>query len=160
MKIDHSTAPVKTGSIYPAPYDAQMAGRTSIRLGQAGGLTQFGANLVILAPGAKSSLRHWHAHEDEFVMVTEGVLTLVQDAGPVEMGPGDCAAFPAGVPDGHHFINNTDQEARFLVVGSKAARETATYPDVDLKLDLQDGRATFTRHDGSPYTPPNDGDPT
>ncbi len=59
-----------------------MAGRTSIRLGQAGGLTQFGANLVILAPGAKSSLRHWHAHEDEFVMVTEGVVTLVQDAGP------------------------------------------------------------------------------
>ena len=31
-------------------------------------LTQFGANLVILQPGALSSLRHWHLNEDEFVM--------------------------------------------------------------------------------------------
>ena len=58
--IDISKAPLKTGSIYPAPYAAEMAGRSSLRLGQAGGLTQFGANLVILEPGAKSSLRHWH----------------------------------------------------------------------------------------------------
>ncbi|MCB1329328.1 MAG: transcriptional regulator, partial [Maritimibacter sp.] len=61
--IDISKAPLKTGSIYPAPYAAEMAGRSSLRLGQAGGLTQFGANLVILAPGAKSSLRHWHLNE-------------------------------------------------------------------------------------------------
>lgn len=158
--IDLSTAPVKTGSIYPPPFDAEMTGRSSIRLGEAGGLTQFGANLVILAPGAKSSLRHWHAAEDEFVMVTEGALTLVQDAGPVEMRPGDCAAFPAGIPDGHHFINRTDREVRFLVVGTKAPRETATYSDVDLRVELENGSATFTRHDGSPYTPPANGDPT
>ena len=69
-KIDLATVPVKTGSIYPEPYASQMQGRSSLRLGQAGGLTQFGANLVILAPGARSSLRHWHRHEDEFVMVT------------------------------------------------------------------------------------------
>ena len=67
--IDISKARVKTGSIYPAPWGAEMAGRSSIRLGEAGGLTQFGANLVILEPGAKSSLRHWHRSEDEFVMV-------------------------------------------------------------------------------------------
>lgn len=157
--VDLSSAPIKTGSIYPAPYDGQMAGRSSIRIGQAGGLTQFGVNLVILAPGAKSSLRHWHAEEDEFVMVTEGSVTLVQDAGPVEMGPGDCAAFPAGVPDGHHFINHTNGEARFLVVGTKAPREVATYSDVDLKVVLEHGTTTFTRKDGSPYVAPQDGDP-
>ena len=70
--IDLDACPVKTGSIYPEPYAAMMAGRSSLRLGQAGGLTQFGANLVILAPGAVSSLRHWESHEDEFVMVTLG----------------------------------------------------------------------------------------
>ena len=58
-KIDLATVPVKTGSIYPEPYASQMRGRSSLRLGQAGGLTQFGANLVILAPGARSSLRHF-----------------------------------------------------------------------------------------------------
>ena len=155
--IDIDAAPRKTGSIYPSPYDARVAGRSSIRLGEAGGLTQFGVNIVILEPGARSSMRHWHAHEDEFVMVTEGEVTLVQDAGPVVMWPGDCAAFPAGVEDGHHFINHTKSAARFLVVGTKAPREIATYPDDDLRVELAEGAARFTRHDGSPY-PPADGD--
>jgi len=149
--IDISKAPVKTGSIYPAPYDTEMAGRSSIRLGEAGGLTQFGVNLVILKPGAKSSLRHWHLSEDEFVMVTQGVCTLVDDNGRHEMGVGDCAAFPAGDANGHHFVNETEAEARFLVVGTKAPRETATYSDIDLKVEILDGQATFTRKDGSPY---------
>ena len=59
-KIDLSTLELRTGSIYPEPYASEMAGRSSLRLGAAGGLTQFGANLVFLEPGAKSSLRHWH----------------------------------------------------------------------------------------------------
>jgi len=100
--IDKDSCPVKTGSIYPAPYAAMMEGRSSLRLGQAGGLTQFGANLVTLAPGAMSSLRHWHEREDEFVMVTEGECTLVDDTGAHVMRSGDCAAFPAGDPNGHH----------------------------------------------------------
>ena len=125
-KIDLAKVPVKTGSIYPAPYDALVAGRSSLRVGEAGGLTQFGVNLVTLAPGAMSSLRHWHLAEDEFVMVTEGTCTMVTDAGETEMGPGDCAAFPANTPDGHHFLNRTDTPARFLVVGTHAPREGAT----------------------------------
>ena len=149
--IDMGKVPVKTGSIYPPPFAAMMAGRSSLRLGEAGGLTQFGVNLVTLEPGALSSLRHWHAAEDEFVMVTEGECTLVLDAGETVMRPGDCAAFPAGVADGHHFVNRSARPARFLVVGTKAAREVATYSDVDLMVTLEGGRATFTRKDGTPY---------
>ena len=150
-KIDLAAAPVKTGSIYPEPYAAMMAGRRSLRLGDAGGLTQFGANLVILAPGARSSLRHWHRHEDEFVMVTEGTLVLVEDEDETEMRPGDCAAFPAGSPNGHCLVNRSEAEARFLVVGTRAPVEVATYSDVDLVLELRDGAATFTHKNGSPY---------
>ena len=96
--IDLSKCPVKTGSIYPEPYASQMAGRSSLRLGDAAGLTQFGANLVTLEPGARSSLRHWHRAEDEFVMVTEGELVLIQDEGEYLLRPGDCAAWKAGDP--------------------------------------------------------------
>ncbi len=103
--IDHTTCPVKTGSIYPSPYKEMMAGRSSLRLGDAGGLTQFGANLVILQSGAVSSLRHWHQNEDEFVMGVQGICTLVQDEGATDLHPGDCAAFKAGDPNGHHFQN-------------------------------------------------------
>ncbi len=152
--IDPAKAPVKTGSIYPSPYAEMMAGRSSLRLGEAGGLTQFGVNLVTLEAGALSSLRHWHLHEDEFVMVTEGECTLVQDAGETVMRHGDCAAFPAGNPDGHHFINRSISVARFLVVGSKAPREVATYSDLDLKVEMDEGRARFTYKDGSDWTGP------
>jgi uncharacterized cupin superfamily protein len=154
MKLDLTQIPVRTSSIYPAPYGAMMAGRSSQRLGDAGGLTQFGVNLVTLQPGAMSSLRHWHLAEDEFVMVTAGECVLVQDAGETVMRPGDCAAFPANTPDGHHFLNRSDTPASFLVVGSKAKREVATYSDVDLMVTLEGGIATFTRKDGTPYVPP------
>ena len=150
-RINLSEIPLKTGTIYPAPLDREVAGRATLRLGDAGGLTQFGVNIVILAPGAKSSIRHWHLKEDEFVMVTQGECTLVEDDGPTIMRPGDCAAFPAGNPNGHHFINHSDAEARFLVVGTKAPQETATYSDMDLKVEIVGGEAHFTYRDGTPW---------
>lgn len=152
--IDPANVPVKTGSIYPEPYAAMMAGRSSLRLGDAGGLTQFGVNLVSLEPGALSSLRHWHLNEDEFVMVTEGECTLVQDAGETVLRPGDCAAFPAGSTDGHQFINRTERVASFLVIGTKAPSEVATYSDVDLRVEIGGGKARFTYKDGSDWTGP------
>lgn len=153
-KLDLSAVPVKTGSIYPSPYAEMVAGRSSLRLGDAGGLTQFGVNLVMLQPGAISSLRHWHLNEDEFVMVTEGICTLVQDAGETAMGAGDCVAFPAGVADGHHFINRTKAVAKFLVVGTKAKTEVATYSDVDFRIEVGGGVNRFTYRDGSEWQGP------
>jgi uncharacterized cupin superfamily protein len=125
-----------------------------MRLGDAAGLTQFGANLVILAPGGRSSLRHWHHAEDEFVMVTEGELVLVQDEGEYVMHPGDCAAWPAGDRNGHCFLNRTDREARFLVVGSKAAHEVVTYSDEDLMIEVNDGKPALLYRDGTPWGGP------
>ena len=152
--IDTAKLTPRTGSIYPSPYAEMVAGRSSLRLGQAGGLTQFGANLIILQPGALSSLRHWHQNEDEFVMITEGECVLIQDGGETVMRVGDCAAFPAGDPDGHHFINRTDREARFLVVGTKATVEVATYSDVDFQVHIENGQPRFTYQDGTDWTGP------
>lgn len=152
--IDQSNLTLRTGSIYPEPYASEMHGRTSLRLGEAGGLTQFGANLVILQPGAKSSLRHWHLAEDEFVMVIQGECTLVQDEGETILRPFDCAAFKAGDPNGHHFINRSRQEARFLVVGTKSRREVATYSDVDFRMTVDYENRTppvFTYKDGTEW---------
>ena len=153
-KLDLAKVPLKTGSMYPEPYASMMAGRSSLRLGDAGGLTQFGVNLVMLEPGALSSLRHWHLNEDEFVMVTEGECIMVQDAGEVVMRAGDCAAFPAGSSDGHHFINRSAQVVKFLVIGSKAKSEVATYTDVDFQLHVEGGKARFTYKDGTDWTGP------
>ena len=149
-KIDMSNLELRTGSVYPEPYNAMMQGRSSLRLGAAGGLTQFGANLVFLEPGAKSSMRHWHEQEDEFLIVTEGELVLIDDAGESPLRVGDCAAFPAGDANGHHIVNNSDKRGAFLVVGTKAATETAHYSDIDMVAQVSDGNIRFHRRDGSP----------
>ena len=155
--IDPTKVPVRTGSIYPEPYAAMMKGRSSLRLGEVGGLTQFGVNLVMLEPGAMSSLRHWHHNEDEFVWIVDGECTLVQDEGETVMRPGDCAAFPAGSTNGHHFVNRSGKPARFMVVGTKAPQETAVYSDVDMMVHLTPGlagKARFTHKDGTDWKGP------
>ncbi len=155
-RLDLDQAPVRTGSIYPEPYAGQMAGRSSVRLGDLAGLTQFGVNIVTLQPGAAASLRHWHLNEDEFAMVLEGELILIEDAGETAMHPGDCAAWQAGVANGHRFVNRSAAPARFLIVGTKATTEVATYSDVDMQIHIAGGKARFTYHDGSDWTGPRD----
>ncbi len=159
-RIDLAAAPVRTGSIYPEPYAAMMAGRSSLRLGQMGGLTQFGANLVTLQPGALASLRHWHEAEDEFLIVTEGSLVLVDDHGNHPMGPGDVAAFPAGAANGHHMTNRSAAPASFLVIGTRAPREVAHYSDHDFRIEIDGGNARFTYRDGTPWEGPRQGGQT
>ena len=66
-RIDTASVPKIKGSGYPAPFDAPLAERIRQRLGDAGGLTDFGVNLMHLPPGNWSSQRHWHSHEDEIV---------------------------------------------------------------------------------------------
>lgn len=155
-KIDIDTVPARTGSVYPEPYASMMAGRSSRRLGAAAGLTQFGANIVYLEPGGLASLRHWHQKEDEFAIVLSGDLVLVEDDSETPMRAGDCAAWPAGVANAHHFVNRSDSVASFLVVGTKAPDEVATYGDVDMMIHMQGGQARFTYHDGSDWAGPRD----
>ena len=80
-KIDIAAVPARKGSGYPPPFDSPCAARTRRRLGDAGGLGDFGVNLMTLLPGGWSSKRHWHSDEDEFVYVLEGEVTLVEDGG-------------------------------------------------------------------------------
>lgn len=155
-KIDISAAPLRTSTIYPQPYGAQMAGRSSRRLGDLAGLTQFGANIVYLEPGAVASLRHWHLNEDEFAMVLTGTLTLAEDTGETQMGPGECAGWKAGVAVGHRFENRSDQAASFLVIGTRAPAEVATYTQVDMQVHIGGGAVRFTHHDGSNWSGPRD----
>ena len=84
-------------------------------------------------------------------MVLQGECTLVQDEGETALRPGDCGAFPACDLPGHHYITNIAAEARFLVIGSRMNPEHGTYCDVDLEVDIKDGKASFTHKDGTPY---------
>ena len=130
--LDPQTVPEVRGSLYPEPFKSRMGERVKRRLGNACGLTKFGVNLVTLGPGGQSALRHWHTLEDEFVYVLEGELILVTQAGEQKLSAGMCAGYPAGKDDAHHFINRSQQPAKYLEIGSRIEEDTAFYPDDDL----------------------------
>lgn len=134
-KIDRVAITPRIGSSYPAPYDEACRARSTESLATAAGLTQFGVNIVTLEPGAWSSQRHWHSHEDEFVMVLSGELTLIENEGEQLLRPGDTAAWPAGVANGHHLVNRSSLPARLLAVGSRHELDEGHYPDIDLHCD-------------------------
>jgi uncharacterized cupin superfamily protein len=150
-KIDIAAIPVRERTGYPPPYAEAVKGRLFQVLGDAAGLTQFGVNLVRLKPGAASSQRHWHENEDEFVIVIEGELALIEDEGETVLRAGDAAGFKAGVPNGHHLINRSERDGVFLVVGSRAPTERAHYPDVDLAYEAVGGRVRYTNKAGEPF---------
>ena len=151
-KIDIDAAPTRSGAGYPPPYDQACAQRRRWRLGDAGGLTQFGVNLLRLPPRQWSSQRHWHSAEDEFVYVLEGEAVLVTDDGEEVLRAGDCAGFKAGEPNGHHLQNRSQADAVLLEIGSRRRGEDATaYPDIDLALET--GAKGYSHKDGSPYPP-------
>jgi uncharacterized cupin superfamily protein len=104
---------------------------------------------MTLPPGAWSSQRHWHTHEDEFVYVLEGEITLVEDQGRTVLRAGECAAFPKATHNGHHLINESSAIALYLEVGSRHPDDLTTCSDVDMKSANSDGQ--FVHKDGTPY---------
>lgn len=149
--IDAKSLSERTSSSYPEPYREVVQGRANRALGDAFGLKNFGVNLTRLAPGAWSSQRHWHTKSDEFVYIVEGEIVLKTDSGEQVLRPGMCAGFPAGQKDGHCFINRTDRDVLFLVVGDRNEDDEAEYPDIDMALRKIDGKFRFTHKDGTPY---------
>lgn len=151
-KIDPTKAPERSGTRYPAPFDVPCKNRLWRSLGDAAGLTQFGVNLLHLAPGVWSSQRHWHTHEDEFVYVLRGEVVLVTDQGEEILRAGDCAGFKAGVPDGHCLQNRSMQDAEVLVVGSRNDADHGEYSDIDMVFiaGRYSGKGGYRRKDGTP----------
>ncbi|QOZ26633.1 cupin domain-containing protein [Bradyrhizobium sp. CCBAU 51753] len=148
-RIDVANVPERKGSGYPAEFAAACAERVRQRLGDAGGLTDFGVNLMRLPPGNWSSQRHWHSHEDEFVYVLAGEVVLVEDGGETVLRAGDCAAFAKNSGNGHHMINRSQATAIYLEVGSRSPDDVITCSDIDMMSPSSDGR--FLHKDGTPY---------
>ncbi|MFC6637607.1 cupin domain-containing protein [Sulfitobacter sediminilitoris] len=77
-KIEHSIWSEHAGGVHQVigldngPY-------ANLPLGDVVGLSQFGVHLERLPPGSRSSFRHWHEGEDEFIYVVSGELVLIED---------------------------------------------------------------------------------
>lgn len=131
---------------YFAPYDREVQGRFYRKLMGPAGLADFGASHVTLKPGAWSSQRHWHAEEDELIVILSGEAVLIDDHGRTPMRVGDIATFAKGDGNGHHLVNESDADCVLLAIG-KVALSDCHYPDIDMHLFAGAGRQK--RKDGS-----------
>lgn len=156
MLLDPTQIPCQTHSNYPSPFLPKVAGRSKQKLGDAAGLKNFGVNLVHLAPGSCSALRHWHSRQDEFIYVVAGELVLTTDAGAQTLTTGMAAGFPAGVKDGHHLCNQSETNAIYLEIGDRTPEDQVDYPDDDLVAHWVQERWQFTHKDGTSYHEPQE----
>ena len=152
-KVDIAKVPVKSGTFYPAQFQAECKGRHKQALGDAIGLTQFGVNITRIEPGQTSALRHWHEQEDEFIYMLEGELVLAENDGEVGLKAGDAAGFKAGSGVAHRLINRSNRDAVYFEVGTRAKTERVHYPDVDLELVRDQKGRRYQRRNGEPYPP-------
>ncbi|HUK07572.1 MAG TPA: cupin domain-containing protein [Stellaceae bacterium] len=132
------------------PFAAKTVGREKRALGAPFGLTNFGANLVRLRPGAVSALRHAHSRQDELVYVIEGEPTVITDAGETPLRPGMCVGFKAGTGDAHHIVNRSEADAVYLEVGDRSFPDHVTYPEDDVVAESDaNGVWRYTKKDGT-----------
>ena len=146
-KVDLDSIEQTNRTGYPAPFNADVAGRWYRRLAPATGLTEFGVSHVTLKPGAWSSQRHWHDGEDEFLVMLEGEAVLVEDEGRTVLRAGDCAAWPKGSTNGHHLRNESGEDCVFIVVGA-GTNTGGGYSDIDMMWTADD---RYVHKDGTPY---------
>jgi uncharacterized cupin superfamily protein len=146
-----ATLPAESGSGYPEPLATRMGATAWRVLGDPFGITQFGASLETLQPGAQSSVRHWHTLADEWVYMIEGELLLCTNDGEFALTPGQCMGFAAGDKNAHQLVNHSAQAATFLVVGSRVKGDLPHYPDDDLAVFNTDSGRIFVHKDGTPY---------
>ena len=146
-RIDLSAIEQRNTTGYPEPFDRAVSGRWFRRLAPATGLTEMGASHVVLKPGGWSSQRHWHDDEDELLVMLSGEAVLVEDAGRTVLRAGDICAWPKGVRNGHHLINESEADCTFVAISAGNPQGSGGYPDIDMVFDAEG----YARKDGTRY---------
>ena len=115
----------------------------------AGGLTQFGAYVETLQPGSRSSERHWHEREDEFLYLISGEATVIENDGAHVLQPGDAACWQAGSENAHCVENRTDALCTYFIVGTRPDHDICHYPDAGRSLHTEGKIWRMVRDDGT-----------
>lgn len=151
-KLDHTKwedSPAKVNRLtgtFNGPY-------SEVALGEQVGLSQFGVHMERLPPESRSSFRHWHETEDEFVYVLQGEVVLVEDE-ETTLHAGDSVAWKAGAPVGHCLEIRSNQAAQLLVVGTRASQGVVHYADYDIVMRHDESGRSFYRSEGSSIPDP------
>jgi uncharacterized cupin superfamily protein len=132
MIVRKGAAPAHSGSS-----EHELGAFETLHYSDAGGLRQFGAYLETLQPGSRSSERHWHEQEDEFLYLVSGRATVIEDDGAHVLEPGDAACWPAGTPNAHCVVNRSNTPCTYLIVGTRPTHDVCHYPDAGRVLHTE-----------------------
>jgi uncharacterized cupin superfamily protein len=99
------------------------------QIGSNAGTEHLGASLYELPPGNSSAPYHWHAANEEMVIVLSGTPTLRTPDGERELAEGEVVAFRRGEDGAHKLTNGSDAPVRFVVISEMNEPDIAVYPD-------------------------------
>jgi uncharacterized cupin superfamily protein len=110
----------------PAGYRSGLA-----RLGPSLGAQQSGLSVYEVPAGESICPYHYETGEEEWLLVLVGRPSLRTPEGEQELGPWDCAFFPAGEKGAHKVTNNTGETVRICMWSNRLEVATAVYPDAE-----------------------------
>jgi uncharacterized cupin superfamily protein len=120
-------------NVFKPDFDAheQRPGFTSrrARIGWQAGTERLGASVYELPPGQATFPYHWHAANEEMLIVLAGRPSVRTPAGWRKLEEGEVVSFPRGARGAHQVVNRSDQEVRFLMLSEMNAPEVNFYPD-------------------------------
>jgi uncharacterized cupin superfamily protein len=99
------------------------------RIGWRVGSDRLGASVYELPPGQASFPYHWHAANEEMLIVLSGRPSLRSPSGWRELTEGEVIAFRAGAEGAHQIVNRGQDQATFFVLSTMIAPEITEYPD-------------------------------
>jgi uncharacterized cupin superfamily protein len=98
-------------------------------IAQQAGAERLGASLYELEPGEANFPYHWHAGNEEMLLVLSGSVVLREPGGERGLEAGALVAFPRGERGAHQLINRGSAAARFLMLSEMRGPDICVYPD-------------------------------
>jgi uncharacterized cupin superfamily protein len=112
------------GDDVPPRYRGRFA-----RIGREAGGERLGATLYEIPPGNTTAPYHWHAANEEMLIVLAGTPTLRTPEGERELTEGEVVAFRVGEGGAHKVSNLTQAPVRVIFISEMNAPDVCVYPD-------------------------------
>lgn len=96
-------------------------------MGAATGGSKLGCTFTEVEPGQVAWPHHWHAANEEAILVVSGTGTLRIGDATVPIRAGDYVALPCGVA--HQLQNTGTERLRYWCVSTRLSPEVVGYPD-------------------------------
>jgi uncharacterized cupin superfamily protein len=99
------------------------------RVGHEAAANHLGASVYDVDPGQALCPYHWHAANEEMMIVLIGAPTLRTPLGERTLAEGELISFPRGEEGAHTLYNRTKKQVRVLMISEMNEPEVAVYPD-------------------------------